>query len=69
VGQITLALDVAGNPKWKTCHKGTQAFCCDSGTSDSLDCYATSCGGQTKNAPAGYAFMTTVKQGSQDNGG
>jgi hypothetical protein len=68
VGQITMALDPAGLKSWPTCSKGVQALCCDSGSQDPMDCYATTCGEQTENAPAGYVYKTFVKQGSQVSG-
>ncbi|PPR04933.1 hypothetical protein CVT24_007314 [Panaeolus cyanescens] len=66
VGQVTLAIDPVGDGKSPTCLQGEKAYCCDS--NQDLDCFATGCG-RSLNCAAGYTALTTVKQGSSDNGG
>ncbi|TFY61110.1 hypothetical protein EVJ58_g4713 [Rhodofomes roseus] len=58
VGEITLALDPAGQ----------QAYCCSSGSSAPLECYASACGETLSECPSGYSGLTFVKQGSTDDG-
>ncbi|CAK5268570.1 unnamed protein product [Mycena citricolor] len=68
VGEITLATDPVGGDGKPTCAQGTKAFCCSSDQNDPTGCHATGCGETQTACASGDAFLTFVRQGSEDNG-
>ncbi|KAF7316287.1 Chitin-binding type-1 domain-containing protein [Mycena indigotica] len=66
VGEITIATDPVGGDGKPTCAQGTKAFCCSTGQNDPTGCHATGCG--STSCASGDAFLTFVRQGTEDNG-